>query len=73
MQPQRFRDYSAHTQEQRQQMLEQMELSSTDELFNVIPREIKLKRKLNLPPAQDEWQLLRHVELLAKFPWWRGI
>jgi glycine dehydrogenase subunit 1 len=65
MQPQRFRDYSAHTQEQRQQMLEQMELSSTDELFNVIPREIKLKRKLNLPPAQDEWQLLRHVELLA--------
>lgn len=59
------RDYSAHTNEEREEMLSVLGLASIDDLFKVIPHDLKLHRKLNLPKPHDEIRLLQHIESLA--------
>jgi glycine dehydrogenase subunit 1 len=57
--------YILNTPEDQKAMLEAIGVSSLEQLFDVIPAEIKLDRKLDLPPAMSELQLSQHVEQLA--------
>jgi glycine dehydrogenase subunit 1 len=51
-----------------EQLLKEIGESSVENLYNVIPDDLRLHRKLNLPePALSEYELQRHVEkILAK-------
>ncbi|MBE3575613.1 MAG: aminomethyl-transferring glycine dehydrogenase subunit GcvPA [Firmicutes bacterium] len=57
--------YLPNTPEDRQRMLERMGIASTDQLFEDIPEEVRLKRPLNLPPALSEMELWDHLRELA--------
>src|SRR5579872_696324 len=46
-------------------MLRAVGVSSVEELFANIPPELRLNRPLNVPPAQSEIDLTRHVQALA--------
>lgn len=52
-----------NTDNERKQMLDQIGVSSFEELINIIPEEIRLKKDLNLPPRLSE---LEAVSLLQK-------
>lgn len=54
------------TNEQRDDMLRQIGIKETDELFTCIPEKIRLKEKLNLPYAMSEMELARHMRELSK-------
>lgn len=59
--------YIPNTREIREQMLREIGVASIDELFADIPHQIRLKRKLKLPPAMSELEVKRHVQaILAK-------
>lgn len=45
----------------REKMLEEIGVSSIDELFSDIPQEIRLKKKLNLPPPLSEQEVKNHL------------
>ncbi len=47
-------------------MLETLDITSLDELFDDIPQSARLHRPLNLPPALSELELSRHLAELAK-------
>ncbi len=57
--------YILNTPEDQKAMLEAIGASSIEQLFADIPAEIKLDRKLDLPPAMSELQLSQHLEQLA--------
>lgn len=57
--------YLPHTVEDKRKMLDFLNLQSTDDLFNDIPREILLNRSLDLPDAMSELSLERHMSRLA--------
>jgi glycine dehydrogenase subunit 1 len=46
-------------------MLKTIGVSSIDELFSDVPSQVKLDRKLNLPPAMSEFQLMKYMSDLA--------
>jgi glycine dehydrogenase subunit 1 len=50
------------------EMLHELGMTSTEELYSAIPKELRLKRKLNLPaPILSEGELRKHVnQILAK-------
>jgi len=52
--------YLYNTPEDQRAMLEAIGAGSIDELFDPIPRELKLARLLDLPPALSEMELDRH-------------
>jgi len=59
--------YIPNTRVVREQMLQDMGLTCVEELFEDIPAEIRLKRKLNLPPSMPEVEVTRHVRgILSK-------
>jgi len=59
--------YIPNTREIRGQMLREIGAANIDELFADIPPQIRLKRKLKLPPAMSELEVKRHVQsILAK-------
>ncbi|MGQ9787982.1 MAG: aminomethyl-transferring glycine dehydrogenase subunit GcvPA [Candidatus Hadarchaeaceae archaeon] len=56
-----------NTKETREQMLREIGLSDTAELFKDIPREVRLKNRLNLPLAMPEQEVANHVRsILSK-------
>jgi glycine dehydrogenase subunit 1 len=57
--------YVPNTAEDRQAMLEAIGVGSIDELFAMVPGEVRLNRPLELPPALGEWELTAHVAELA--------
>ncbi len=57
--------YIPHTDEDRQKMLEFLQISDTSELFSDIPEQIRMKRPLRLQPAMAELALERHMDKLA--------
>lgn len=57
--------YVPHTPAQIAEMLAFLGLSAVDELFAVIPAEVRFKGELSLPPALDEVELRRELEALA--------
>jgi glycine dehydrogenase subunit 1 len=57
--------YLFNTPEDQRAMLEAIGAASVDELFEVIPEAMRLKRPLALPPALCELELTQHLAALA--------
>lgn len=57
--------YISNTAEQQRGMLAELGFNSMDDLFDDVPKEVRLNRKLNLPQAITEMELLRHMRELA--------
>lgn len=58
--------YNVHTADDRTQMLETLSLTHIDQLFDSIPKEIRLDRSLNLPQPLSEWELKNKLNQLSK-------
>lgn len=57
--------YIPHTDEDRRQMLDVIGAKSIDDLFADVPDALKLKKRLDIPPALDEHKLLKQMASLA--------
>jgi glycine cleavage system P protein (glycine dehydrogenase) subunit 1 len=57
--------YLPHTEEQVQRMLATVGVATTEELFDSIPRELRLRSLLNVPPPMSEIELRGHFRTLA--------
>ncbi len=57
--------YLSLTDDDREEMLAAIGVSSIDELFEQIPAGVRLGRELDVPPALGEAELMRHLEELA--------
>lgn len=55
-----------NTKEQQKEMLTQIGLNTIGDLFQEIPKGVRLNRELNLPPAYSEMELLRHMKNLSQ-------
>ncbi|OGP93409.1 MAG: glycine dehydrogenase (aminomethyl-transferring) [Deltaproteobacteria bacterium RBG_16_48_10] len=54
--------YIPHTEEDCQKMLETIGLKKVEDLFGSIPKEYRLSKLLNLPPALSEPDLMLHLQ-----------
>jgi glycine dehydrogenase subunit 1 len=59
------RPYLSLTDDDRDQMLEAIGVSSVDELFRDIPESVRFERELDLEPALSEPELVKHLADLA--------
>lgn len=57
--------YIPITDADKEQMLKEIGVRSTDELFQDIPAAVRLGRALNLPPALSEMEIMAHIRELA--------
>src|SRR5687768_5993301 len=57
--------YLYNTPEDQSAMLAAIGAGSIDELFAMVPPEMRLQRPLNIPPAMSEMELTQHMEVLA--------
>lgn len=57
--------YIANTKEQQKEMLQSIGLDSIENLFEDIPQQLRLKRKLCIPDAISEIELVNHMKELA--------
>jgi glycine dehydrogenase subunit 1 len=57
--------YIPHTEEEIKTMLADAGISSIEELFKSIPSKAKLNRKMDLPPALSEPELIKHFKELG--------
>jgi glycine dehydrogenase subunit 1 len=57
--------YVSLSDKDRKEMLATIGVSSTDDLFCCIPESVRLKRALDLPPAESEQALVRHFAALS--------
>ncbi|HVI41539.1 MAG TPA: hypothetical protein VM577_12880, partial [Anaerovoracaceae bacterium] len=57
--------YISNTKEQQQGMLSDMGKNSVQEIFAGIPEKARLKKKLDLPPALSEMELLAYMKDLS--------
>lgn len=60
-----MKNFLAHSEETRQQMLKSISVATVEELFDKIPKEAKVN-KFNLPDALSEMQVQKKVKSLAK-------
>ncbi|MDD3436181.1 MAG: aminomethyl-transferring glycine dehydrogenase subunit GcvPA [Candidatus Gastranaerophilales bacterium] len=60
-----MKNFLAHSDEIREQMLESISVKTVEELFSKIPQEARVK-ELNLPEALSEMQVQKNVKSLAK-------
>lgn len=58
--------YLPMTEEDKRQMLEDIGVSSVEELFSDIPEQVRFKGKMNLPKPMDETALTKHMMRLAE-------
>jgi glycine dehydrogenase subunit 1 len=58
-------NFAPHTDDDVDQMLEAIGLSSVDDLFDRIPRSVRLNRPLDLPDGVSEMQILADLKALA--------
>jgi glycine dehydrogenase subunit 1 len=56
--------YIANTPEDIRAMLGRIGLDSLDQLFDLVPPELRLRRPLDIPPALSELELTQHVSAL---------
>ncbi len=57
--------YFPNTEADRQEMLKAIGAGSVDELFAMVPSELRMKQKLCVPPGLGELELTAHVAALA--------
>lgn len=57
--------YIPNTQNEEKEMLQAMGLNSIDQLFEDIPQDVKLKRKLNLNLSMSELEVAKHMKDLS--------
>lgn len=57
--------YIPHTPDDRQAMLEAIGVASVEELFEMVPAELRLQRDLKLPVSMGELELTTHMSELA--------
>ena len=57
--------YLPHTAEDIEAMLAKTGHAALDDLFETIPNQLKLKKRLDLPRPLTEWDLNTHMEALA--------
>lgn len=57
--------YIPNTQTQQQEMLQAIGMQHMDDLFAIVPEEVRLKRGLNLPGAMSEMELSAHMKRMA--------
>ena len=57
--------YTINTPRDQQEMLEAIGVESLDELFAMVPEEIRLGGDLHIPPAMSEMEMTRHMAELA--------
>jgi len=57
--------YIPITESQQKEMLQELGLETVDQLFEDIPDNVKLNRKLDIPAALDEHELLKHMRCLS--------
>ena len=73
-----MRNFEAHTDDIRQQMLDEININSTDEFFSVIPKECYLN-ELKLPEALSEMAAQKELYKISKkikliiFLLWAGV
>ena len=53
--------FLAHNNKDRDAMLDSMGLNSIDELFEDIPKDYIIQKKLDLPDPLEEWELQNHM------------
>ncbi|MGN0087115.1 MAG: aminomethyl-transferring glycine dehydrogenase subunit GcvPA [Alloprevotella sp.] len=58
--------YLPHSAEDIREMLALIGVNSLDELYAEVPEELKLHRELNIPRAQSEIEVRRHINELAE-------
>src|SRR3954451_3435349 len=58
--------YIPHTEEQVRQMLATVGVAATEELFASIPRELRLRGLLDVPPPMSEIELRGHFRALTE-------
>ncbi len=58
--------YLPHNASDRQRMLQAVGVDSMEGILEPIPEKLRLKRELNLPEAQCEYDLLQHMQALAQ-------
>jgi glycine dehydrogenase subunit 1 len=58
--------YIPNTASQKHKMLSEIGVASVDDLFSDIPESVRLKRKLDLPEAKPEMELVRHMSQMAR-------
>jgi glycine dehydrogenase subunit 1 len=58
--------YNVHTQQDIQEMLSVMGLTSVEQLFADVPPGVRLSRDLQLPAPLSEWELMRDVRALSQ-------
>jgi len=57
------------TEDAKTQLMKAIGIRSIEELYSDIPKEVRLKRRLNLPTRKSELEVKKHIEsLLAKAP-----
>lgn len=56
--------YSPHTEHDRRAMMEAVGIASVDELFEVVPKELRYP-KLSLPPGLSEAEVMAHLRRVA--------
>lgn len=57
--------YLPMTETDKKEMLEKIGVSSTDELFSDIPKEVRLERELNLQKPASEYELKKELTEMA--------
>ena len=58
--------YLYHTDEDRAHMLDALRLESEEDLFDHIPKELRLERPLSIGEGKNEFETLRYFEALAR-------
>jgi glycine dehydrogenase subunit 1 len=58
--------YTSLSQKDKKAMLAKIGISSIDELFDSIPKNVLLKQELNVPGCMTEPELIRHFDALAR-------
>lgn len=58
--------YIALSDKDKKEMLDEIGISSVEELFKCIPEEIKFQRKMDIPPGISEPDLISHFEKTAQ-------
>lgn len=59
-------EYIPNTKEDQEAMLETIGLSSMEELFSDIPKEVRLKRPLKLPRPLSEMELIQQLQAMSE-------